>query len=139
MKALTLWQPWASAIGCGAKTVETRSWGTGYRGPLAIHAGKHKMTADDRDVLQSGWSGMLMARGYRAEDDLPLGAVVATCTLFDVVQIQDDPLGFWNTEFDHLLGDYTPGRFAWLLRDVRALPTPLECNGHQGLWECPLL
>lgn len=39
MKALTLHQPWASLVALGVKTIETRSWGTSYRGPLAIHAG----------------------------------------------------------------------------------------------------
>ena len=39
MKALTIMQPWASLIACGAKTIETRSWPTKYRGPIAIHAG----------------------------------------------------------------------------------------------------
>ena len=40
MKALTLYQPYASLIAVGAKTIETRSWGTSYRGGLLIHAGK---------------------------------------------------------------------------------------------------
>ena len=39
MKALTIQQPWASVITMGVKTIETRSWSTKYRGPLAIHAG----------------------------------------------------------------------------------------------------
>lgn len=39
MKALTIRQPWASLIAHGVKTIETRSWRTHYRGPIAIHAG----------------------------------------------------------------------------------------------------
>ena len=35
MKAISLWQPWASAVALGSKRVETRSWSTSYRGPLA--------------------------------------------------------------------------------------------------------
>ena len=38
MKVLTLHQPWASLVALGVKTIETRSWSTQYRGPLAIHA-----------------------------------------------------------------------------------------------------
>lgn len=38
MRCLTLWQPWASLIAVGAKRFETRSWGTDWRGSLAIHA-----------------------------------------------------------------------------------------------------
>ena len=40
MKALSLWQPWASLVALRVKTIETRSWSTSYRGPLAIHAAK---------------------------------------------------------------------------------------------------
>ena len=32
MKALTLWQPWASAVVAGLKYVEFRDWRTNYRG-----------------------------------------------------------------------------------------------------------
>lgn len=42
MRGLTIRQPWASLIAAGVKTVETRSWSTSYRGPLLIHAGKHR-------------------------------------------------------------------------------------------------
>ena len=42
MKALTLHQPWASLVALGVKSVETRSWLTGYLGSLAIHAGKER-------------------------------------------------------------------------------------------------
>ena len=44
MKALTLTQPWATLVAMGAKRIETRSWTTNYRGPLAIHAGKGPST-----------------------------------------------------------------------------------------------
>src|SRR5258708_5270609 len=56
VKALTLWQPWASLIAVGAKTIETRSWSTSYRGPLAIHAAKRK---PDTELLEDGWAGEL--------------------------------------------------------------------------------
>jgi hypothetical protein len=38
MLCLTMTEPWASLVACGAKRIETRSWGTDHRGPLAIHA-----------------------------------------------------------------------------------------------------
>ena len=42
MRALTLHQPYASFIALGVKHIETRSFKTNYRGPLAIHAGKRR-------------------------------------------------------------------------------------------------
>ena len=55
MKAISLWQPWASLIACEAKRIETRSWKPpqsliGER--IAIHAaqtpkGMLKLVEDD--------------------------------------------------------------------------------------------
>ena len=36
MKALSVKQPWANLIASGRKTIETRLWGTDYRGELLI-------------------------------------------------------------------------------------------------------
>ena len=36
LKAISLWQPWASLIPLGLKHYETRSWKTNYRGKLLI-------------------------------------------------------------------------------------------------------
>ncbi len=52
MKAISLLQPWATLVAIGAKRIETRSWATNYRGPLAIHASKspkmvNKLTWDE--------------------------------------------------------------------------------------------
>lgn len=40
MKALSVRQPWASAIAAGTKTIEYRRWQTAYRGPLLIVSSK---------------------------------------------------------------------------------------------------
>ena len=39
-KAITLYQPWASLLACGAKIYETQSWQTEYRGEIFIHSSK---------------------------------------------------------------------------------------------------
>lgn len=41
MKALSLKQPWANLIASGKKTIETRSWGTKYRGDIVICSSKN--------------------------------------------------------------------------------------------------
>jgi hypothetical protein len=50
VKALTLHQPWASLVAAGVKMIETRSWSTRYRGPLAIHAGAKRPRAEWFDI-----------------------------------------------------------------------------------------
>jgi hypothetical protein len=54
MKALSLWQPWATLVSIGAKRIETRSWPTKYRGPLAIHAGLTRRRELDLLCLEDG-------------------------------------------------------------------------------------
>jgi hypothetical protein len=87
--------------------------------------------------------------------ELPLGAIVATGYLFAcrlVVRGQthytiDDPHlhasetlrkeGLWlpPPEPELSFGDYTPGRYAWILTNVKALPEPIPAKGALGLWE----
>jgi hypothetical protein len=80
MKAISLWQPWASAIALGMKRIETRGWSTNYRGRLAIHAAKTWRT-EQREFLAHA-----VEFGYAAlaREPLPFGAIVATCMLTDV-------------------------------------------------------
>lgn len=57
---LSLWQPWATLVALGVKTIETRSWSTHYRGPLAIHAAARRpRIADlgDSFLARHGWIG----------------------------------------------------------------------------------
>ncbi len=96
MKAITLWQPWASLVAAGVKTIETRSW----RAPanligerIAIHAAAkrpqqgllignwltHWERSDGGDVLGHGLANM--ATGDDRYLDLPLGAIVGSAVL----------------------------------------------------------
>lgn len=136
MKAITLWQPWASLIAHQLKQVETRSWSTEYRGLLAIHAGKRfntyqkHLTLHDprfRDPLKR--AGALLG----AKPPLPLGKVVAIVELTDVRQIT------WNNRpqqesAEFTFGDFTPGRFMWFLKLIQRLEKPIPARGYQGLW-----
>jgi hypothetical protein len=92
MKALTLYQPWASLVAAGAKTIETRSWSTTYRGRLAIHAGARPVKASDGslDLWREQTQAHVLNEQLGFDDPrgpLPLGAIVATCKLVDVVPI----------------------------------------------------
>lgn len=137
MKALTLSQPWATLVALGAKRVDTRSWRTGYRGPLAIHAAK---------ALPDSVGEWFRANGHAREDlsglgigsaadlrRLPRGVVVATCELLRI-----EPAGEACRALDAReisFGDYGAGRYAWFLGDVRALAQPVAARGSLGLWE----
>ncbi len=40
----------------------------------------------------------------------------------------------WSSTDQIPLGDFTPGRYAWLLDNVRPLAAPVSAKGKQGLW-----
>jgi hypothetical protein len=126
VKALSLWQPWASLIAAGLKQYETRSWATPYRGLLAIHAAKRQPDVDVSDLLHPVQAG-------RVAQPLPLGAVVCVVDLVDVVPTT----GVRETlsKLEYRVGDYSPGRWAWKLELVRAFETPIPARGAQGLWD----
>lgn len=152
MKAITLWQPWASLVAIGAKQIETRSWATPYRGTLAIHAAlkfpdEAKALVATQPFLSSLEKITPNSEGFR---DLPRGVIVAVCELVQCLSIPTmrgrypfnhpklDTIALLppdSPEYD--FGDYTPGRFAWMLAQVRVLHEPIPCRGYQQLWDVP--
>jgi hypothetical protein len=129
MRAISLWQPWASAIAVGVKRVETRSWSTSYRGPLAIHAAKRWTWDQQRFAATEHTVGRLPMQR------VPLGAIVAVCRLCDVRPAGEIELAVSPVE--RLYGNYEPGRYGWLLEDVRALAEPVPFLGRQGFFDVP--
>lgn len=135
MKVLSLLQPWAMLVVLGLKQIETRSWSTAYRGPLLIHASKGK-------------AGEIFAheppfKKYITDfKQLPFGYIIGKVILTDVVRIGTGDLSHVSDEMlnkltmeEKAFGDYTPGRFAWILENPVALKTPLGARGSLILWE----
>lgn len=119
MRALSVVQPWASLLAEGLKEFETRSWGTSYHGEIAIHASK---TAPPKDVHV----GSSIAQ--------PRGVIIAVATLYRCYLTQNVE---GISDFEREWGDWTPGRWAWALQDVRKLTKPVPANGALGLWDVP--
>jgi hypothetical protein len=128
LKAISLWQPYASAIALGHKSIETRGWRTHYRGPILIHAAR-QFTKAQRDFAS-------VERAFgRMPERVPLGAIVAVGLLHDCRET--DELALTVNPIEKLYGDYTPGRFGWLLRGVFAFAEPVGFCGRQGLFDVP--
>jgi hypothetical protein len=140
MKALTLMQPWASLVAIGAKRLETRSWQTRHRGKLAIHAAKNFPSNARHLCHQEPFRTVLAQAGISGSDQLPRGVVLATCELVMIVRggrpaalavaalLPISPHELW-------FGDFSPGRYAWVLDDVEPLAAPVRARGALGLWE----
>ena len=143
MKAISLWQPYASLIAAGVKTIETRGWAppkdlTGQR--IAIHAAKAIETSDVRGRERH----RLIAAALddpEWDGSIPRGAVVCTAVLDHTAQVTGPehngqvtvagnghpvPVDEW--------GDFSPGRWLWFLRDVEPVDPPVPARGRQGFW-----
>jgi len=128
MRAISLWQPWATAIAIGVKRIETRHWSTSYPGPLAIHA------AQRWDRSQRRFAGVEQSLGVLPKE-IPLGAIVAICRLEDCGPA--DELVREITQLEQRYGNYDRGRFGWILTEVRALPQPIPFKGRQSFFDVP--
>ena len=135
MKALSLTQPWATLVILGVKGWETRSWrprGIALGDRIAIHAAKG-WTRDDIDFAFELAARNILPRARHAEPDtdLPRGAVLGTV----VFTGYRPTAGMHPGDIEELLGDFTPGRFAWGLTLPREFARPVPARGALGLWQ----
>lgn len=150
MHAISLWQPWASLIALGVKTIETRSWPApekclGER--IAIHAAKRSISQCLRDVPEVDRAELLAPFSRLELKVLPLGAVVATATLDRcsrstgiggdgwIYAVETDGVvsGYRRVCRPDAFGDYTADRYLWELKDIEPID-PAPASGRQGIW-----
>ena len=154
MKCLTIHQPWASLIACGAKKYETRGWATSYRGPIAIHAGKKPVLPWFRREVEEKTRlaiiGALAPHRLSVLTQLPRGVVIATAelvachrmlgrfsdgkTCIHISPFEANMQEVVITGDELLFGDWQPGRFAWELANVQMLAEPIPARGQHGLF-----
>jgi hypothetical protein len=144
MKALTIWQPWASLIVAGAKPYEFRSWKPprsliGQR--IAIHAGARKMQRPEIHWLlkelairciHADIARPILERALNEPNALPLSHVVCTAILGEpksgAVCAQEFGMAGNDSERE---GTFNWG---WPLTDIIVLEPPEPARGAQGFW-----
>lgn len=137
MRALSLWQPWAS-LWFTSKIHETRGWEWKSRGWMAVHATKkivHYLDPRLEQITSSDFGGHWGI-------DLPRGAIIGIVNIVDVVPADGvfamharDAEGFLADDF--YCGNYAPGRFAFKRGECRPLREPIPYRGHQGPFDIP--
>lgn len=153
MKALTIWQPWATLIAIGAKPYEFRGWPVpGFvRGQrIGIHAGARAVKrAEVQDLIdrltvdagREAWTtGLkaeialpLLVHAIDRPGILPLSAMLCTGTIgtavnaFDIVKEFGAPPLNDSDRDEH-------ANFAWPITDIELLLPPQETKGAQGFW-----
>lgn len=121
MKAITVCEPYASAIIRGPKRVENRQQPWKFRGRLLIHAGK-----------STKFMGTLTAAELADwpeydESKLTFGAILGSVEVYDCVELRrpmsDDP--------------WACGPYCLLLRDPESFAVPIPYRGALGLFDVP--
>ncbi|HOV79443.1 MAG TPA: ASCH domain-containing protein [Bacillota bacterium] len=129
---MSLIQPFATLAAIGAKNIETRSWKTSYRGPMAIHASKNFPKWARELCFKEPFKQTLVDAGYSGPEKLPRGVVVGITNMYDCQPITKE-----NTpgEPERSFGDYSEGRYALYWKGTKALTDPVPAKGALGLWE----
>lgn len=134
MKVITVYQPFALAIVAGIKRFETRTCRTSIRGRIGIHAG-----IKDFDAVMKGYTEEYKVKIAVIQHESPFidhvlfrGGIIGTVEIVDCVPVEKISAAL--TDKERLLGDYTQGRFAWVLESPVIFSEPVRVQGKQGWW-----
>ncbi|MBZ9637590.1 ASCH domain-containing protein [Clostridium sp. FP1] len=147
MKCLSIIEPFATLIAIQEKKIETRSWKTNYRGKIAIHASKNINKEGKESCLKHEFMKVLEDKyilingNNKIQYNFNFGNIIAIGDLIACVQMKELYEDYailengMKVEGNELIfGDYTPGRYAWILDNIHLINKPLEVKGHLGLW-----
>ena len=152
MRALTIWQPWASLIIIGAKPFEWRRW----RAPawaieqeIVIHAGSRRVVMDEIEdlifdlehdpetsALDVALALALLRDTFVGKIALPTAAGLGTAHLGAArlatdIAAADPRLGFIDSNrVDEAV-------WGWPLTNIQRWAEPMPMKGHQGFWHWP--
>jgi hypothetical protein len=146
MRALTVWQPWASLILAGAKPIEWRGWPFPERmigERIAIHAGARPVKRSEiKELLldlhfhgQAGTSLVpeiaipALERWHTSPGALPLSTVLCTAILGQPIKATDyaESRGIDSDRIDH-------AKYGWPLAGIEPVIPMAPARGMQGFW-----
>jgi len=141
MKAISLWQPWATLMALDEKRIETRTRPIGYRGPLAICATKRSPIFCGALIQDEPFKTVLARHNINRFNQLPRACILCIVDLYDCVPVEElrgQRANVWpehELEFGNFSVSVLGGPYAWLTRNVRPLKVPLPVIGQRGLFE----
>jgi len=141
MKIITLWQPWASFIAWGLKTIETREHGK-FRilcyQTIGIHAGKSwdktwEEHAGKYLTEEQIYNTKQLKQGFdeRKESDVR-GSIICTVNIYRVGWLL-------SKHSNEALIDCDLNRFGLFLNNLKiiepVIPDKVKYKCHQGIWD----
>jgi hypothetical protein len=148
-RCLSVREPWAWAITTGVRPVDIRSWGTPYRGRIAIHAStdRSNLSAAGQEEIEWLWenAGKLDLFQKAIQESTPGGYIVGSVELVGVVDTEELGLEEYEQEVHRIASehDLDPGLTygwsdwdgnIWILATPRRYAKPIKANGKLRLW-----
>jgi hypothetical protein len=141
LDAITIYQPYASWIAEGWKTIETRENVAGYKGLLgkqiAIHAGQVWYEHALDTAFANGWLSQ-EERDKSLEFENTTGAILCIAR---VSVFEPSLIGTSHSTPDigrQAMTDEWYGRCGMYLSDVKKFPSPVPVRGRKGVWKVNL-
>ena len=135
MRAISLWQPWASYVAHGVKRIETRSWPANYEGQIAIHAAK-KWTKEQKILADSIFKKLPSEKRKFFLGYPPRGRIICVCRIVDCYQMTQEIVDNCkeHNPLEYSVGEWSAGRWAWVLDEVQLVVPTIETRGRQSFW-----
>jgi len=143
MKAISIWQPWASLLfapGEFRKVYETRPRRMGFKPGerIAIHAAATLKGMDAYCWMIHTPQGRSIHAALdamygisRSETQMPRGCIIGTV---DIVGTYETSAALWPSRQERAFGDWRPGRVAIETREPLLFKTPIPFVGKQGVF-----
>lgn len=140
---LTFYQPEATLTALGEKTLDTRRWGTDYRGWVAIHAAPAPVTPVEW-LARAATVHYAEALARHHLLQVPFGQIIAFARLARTEEIRSAGHATFvlaqrfmygdSTDRERHFGDYAVGRRIWFWDKIVPLEEPIPHPGGRGLW-----
>lgn len=130
MKAISFKQPLAQALIMGTLSFAVRSWRTGHRGEMLIHASRCPLQ-ELRNLCSNDWArNHLKQWNFSKVEDLPMGAMVGKVDLQDCIPLNEFSFAKEDYPFD------LPDRgWAWVFTNPWKMLHPKMHPGKLGVFE----
>lgn len=137
---ISIQHPYCMAIMERKKSIELRTWGTSYRGPIAIHAGStwyggikipgRATNEEMRPIKEFVQRLSLPARA----GDYPVGAIVGIARLVQCRRFSSASDYEYLREQHRGSQEWDKRDYGWWLTDVVKLPEPVKTRGYLGMF-----
>lgn len=142
LRALPMWQPWATLVVALEKLAETRGYPPSRLGLkegewIAIHAAKTEKALGM--CGEEPFASAIRRAGFVSADQLPRGGIIGLTKIFEAREMDEEFIEHVRRDHGNEadFGDWQPGRWAWHLEAPVLLPSPIAVRGHQGAFKVP--